>query len=143
MGNDRSPDGVHIVTPSTQQQGQQGLTYFEGISAQTSGSTGLCLHRLVVPPGGKARAHLHAHHESAIYVLSGDVRMFWGDDLQHSADVHSGDFIYIPAGVPHVPVNLSRTRLVAAERGSSRKNGPLLWSQPLDGTVPPGGPAGA
>jgi uncharacterized RmlC-like cupin family protein len=100
---------VRIITPSEQQAGQQGLHYFEGVSAQSAGATGLCLHRLVVPPGGRAHAHLHAHHESAIYVLSGDVRMFWGENLQSRVDVHSGDFIYIPAGVPHVPVNLSDT----------------------------------
>jgi len=100
-------DSVRVVTPSRHQQGQQGLTYFEGVSAETAGATGLCLHRLVVPPGGRAKAHLHAHHESAIYVLTGSVRVFWGDGLEHSADSVAGDFVYIPAGVPHVPVNLS------------------------------------
>jgi uncharacterized RmlC-like cupin family protein len=29
------------------------------------------MHLLTISPGGRAKAHLHAHHETAIYVLSG------------------------------------------------------------------------
>jgi uncharacterized RmlC-like cupin family protein len=98
---------VAIVRSSDTYEGKQGLSYAAGVSAETTGSTGLCLHRLVVPPGGRAKAHLHAHHESAIYVLSGEVAMYWGAELEQSQVVRAGDFVYIPPGVPHLPVNLS------------------------------------
>ena len=32
--------------------------------------------------------------------------MFWGDRLQHRMDTEAGDLIYIPADMPHLPVNL-------------------------------------
>jgi uncharacterized RmlC-like cupin family protein len=105
---------VRVVRPGQDYQGQQGLTVFAGVSAQTTGSTGLCLHRLVIPPGGRARAHRHAGHESAIYLLDGEVRVFWGEHLEHSDEMRAGDFLYIPAGVPHVPVNASRSREATA-----------------------------
>jgi uncharacterized RmlC-like cupin family protein len=105
---------VRVVQPVRQSQGQQGLAYFEGVSTETVGSTGLCLHRLVIPPGGRAKAHRHAGHETAIYVLDGEVRVWWGDALEHDVVVRSGEFVYIPAGVPHVPVNLSDSQPATA-----------------------------
>ena len=33
--------------------------------------------------------------------------MWYGDQLQHELRAGSGDFVYIPAGVPHLPANAS------------------------------------
>lgn len=85
--------------------GQQGLTYASGISAESAGARGLCLHTLTIPPGGRARAHRHAAHESAIYLVSGVVEVWWGEGLARHEVMQPGDFIYIPAGVPHLPAN--------------------------------------
>ncbi len=30
------------------------------------------MHLLTMPPGGRAKAHLHENHETAIYVLDGE-----------------------------------------------------------------------
>ena len=46
--------------------GKQGLDYFAGISAESAGAEGICMHLLVVPPGGEAKPHYHANHETAI-----------------------------------------------------------------------------
>jgi uncharacterized RmlC-like cupin family protein len=86
-------------------RGKQGLDYFAGISAESSGSEGLCLHLLVVPPGGAAKPHVHEGHESAIYVLEGSASMRHGPNLEHVDTLSKGDFVYIPAGVPHQPFN--------------------------------------
>lgn len=85
--------------------GVQGLSYSGGVSAESAGAQGLCLHTLTVPPGGRALAHRHAGHESAIYLVSGEVEVWWGEGLAHHDVMRPGDFVYIPAGVPHLPVN--------------------------------------
>jgi uncharacterized RmlC-like cupin family protein len=87
--------------------GTQGLDYFEGVSAETTGSKGLCMHLLEMPAGASALPHLHEHHETAIYVLSGRARMRYGEGLGQQLEVQAGDFLYIPAGVPHQPYNAS------------------------------------
>ena len=89
--------------------GKQGLSYFEGVSAETSQSKALCMHLLRISPGGRAKAHLHENHESAVYVLSGEAEMWWGENLSEHMSMGSGDFVYIPAGVPHLPANRSAT----------------------------------
>ena len=85
--------------------GKQGLDYFAGVSAESCGSEGLCLHLLVLPPGAEAKAHLHEGHESAIYVLEGSAAMRHGEGLAQVDEMTAGDFVFIPAGVPHQPYN--------------------------------------
>ena len=96
-----------VVRTSAKYSGKQGLTYFEGIAAETVGAKGICMHLLTIPPGGRAKAHLHEGHETAIYVLEGEAITLYGDRLQHHVLSKAGDLVYIPAGLPHLPVNLS------------------------------------
>ena len=96
-----------VVRAHQSYSGKQGLEYFEGIATETVGSTGLCMHIVTIPPGARAKAHLHEAHESAVYVLSGEARTWYGERLEQFADMKAGDMMYIPAGVPHLPANLS------------------------------------
>src|SRR4051794_19525984 len=64
-------------------EGAQGLSYFEGISTETVGSTAICMHLLTMPPGARAHAHLHEHHETAIYLTSGHAVTWYGDQLEN------------------------------------------------------------
>lgn len=93
--------------------GKQGFDYIEGITAERVGSTGICMMLLTIPPGGRARAHLHEGHETAIYVISGEAETWYGDRLQHCSVTRAGDMFYIPPGVPHLPVNRSAAPCVA------------------------------
>ncbi|PZQ95731.1 MAG: cupin [Cereibacter sphaeroides] len=95
------------IRPTSLFAGKQGFTYNEGISLESSGSEHICMHLLTIPPGGRAKAHKHATHETAIYMISGETTMFWGDRLQNRMDTVAGDLIYIPADMPHLPLNLS------------------------------------
>ena len=102
-----------LVRPSGTYDGKQGFRYLEGISAESVGTTGICLHLLTIPAGGRAKAHLHSAHETAIYVLSGAAEMWHGDRLQHCMRVGAGDMLYIPAGEPHLPFNSGPESVVA------------------------------
>ena len=93
--------------------GKQGLTYTEGVFAENTGSTNLCLHLLRIPPGGRAHAHLHANHETAIYTISGHVTVLHGDGLRQQEEMDAGEFLYIPPNVPHLPINTGATEAVA------------------------------
>ncbi|MBV9851058.1 MAG: cupin domain-containing protein [Armatimonadetes bacterium] len=103
------PAICRVVPAGETYAGKQGLNYFTGISAQSAGAHSLCLHLLTIPPGGRAHAHLHESHETAIYVISGESEMWYGERLQHHLIVRAGDFLYIPAGVAHLPANSSPT----------------------------------
>lgn len=101
------PDECRIVRAEASYAGKQGLYYFEGIARETVGSRGICMHLLTIPPGERAKAHKHENHESAVYVLTGEAHTWYGERLEHHVIVRAGDMIYIPAGTPHLPANLS------------------------------------
>ncbi len=94
-----------VISTADTYEGKQAFTYFSGITAENSGSTGICMHLLTIPPGQKAKAHLHEHHETAIYVIQGKAAMWFGNNLQEHLKVKAGEFLYIPAGMPHLPYN--------------------------------------
>lgn len=93
------------IRPSDRYAGKQGFTYDAGIAAETVGSTAICMHLLTVPPGGRAKAHKHATHETAIYQMTGQSVMYWGPRLENRMEAEAGDLIYIPADTPHLPFN--------------------------------------
>jgi len=101
--------GCVLIRPADTYEGKQGLTLFPGVSTESAGAKGLCMHLLSIPAGGQAKAHLHAQHETAIYVLRGEADMWYGEGLRQHLICHAGDFLFIPAGVPHLPANHSQT----------------------------------
>ena len=98
-----------VVSAGAPFVGKQGFTYAPAVSAETVASRALHMQLLTIPPGGRAKAHRHESHETAIYVLQGEGRMWWGDRLEHHLVSKAGEFVYIPANVPHLPYNLSQT----------------------------------
>ena len=102
-----------LVRPDATYDGKQGFTYLAGISAESVGATGICMHLLTIPPGGRAKAHLHESHETAIYVVSGESETWYGEGLTERATVRAGDLFYIPADVPHLPMNTGTEPCVA------------------------------
>ena len=94
--------------------GKQGLQYAVGISAESVGAQGIHMQLVTIPPGGRAHAHKHATHETAIYALTGESGVWHGERLEHHTIVRPGDFFYIPADVPHLPYNPSTTDPVVA-----------------------------
>lgn len=126
-----------VVRPGEGFSGKQGLSYFEGISAERAGSTGICMHLLTIPPGGRANAHLHETHETAIYVLSGQAEMWFGDALSERLDVRAGDMLYIPPNVPHLPLNNSGEPCVAVlARTDPNEQESVVPLPHLDGLIP-------
>ncbi len=85
--------------------GKQGLDYFAGVSAQSAGAAGICMHMAVIPPGAEAKPHYHEAHETAIFQIEGSTSFRHGPNLEFTDVVNEGDYVYIPAGVPHQPFN--------------------------------------
>ena len=108
------PPTCRVIQSQATFQGKQGFEYGGAISAESVGASGICMHVLNIPPSGCAKAHLHENHESCIYVLSGEAGMWYGANLEEHLTVKAGDFLYIPAGMPHLPYNRSDRLPVSA-----------------------------
>ena len=106
--------GVTRIRAGREIMTQQKLPYFVGISKESAGATGISMNRVIIPPGAQAKPHYHRDFETAIYLLKGRVDTRYGAGLKQSIITEEGDFIYIPPGVPHAPVNLSTTEAAIA-----------------------------
>jgi uncharacterized RmlC-like cupin family protein len=133
------PGAGRVVRPDESYAGKQGLDYTAGISAETVQSRGLWLGSVVIPPGGRTKAHVHDGHESAFYLLSGDeVELWTGDDLGDKVTARAGEYIYVPAGVPHVAVNRSATSpaVCIGARTDPNEQESVVMRPDLDSAVP-------
>lgn len=93
---------------------------FDPGTAQTSGSlrlaaispeqkieTSLWGGTFTVEPGAKTGIHHHGGQETIVYVLEGSSYVRWGEHGEHEVTVHAGDFLHVPAWLPHQEINPS------------------------------------
>jgi uncharacterized RmlC-like cupin family protein len=61
----------------------------------------------VVEPSAKTGIHHHGEQDTVVYVLEGEACVRWGASGEHSATVGAGDFLHVPAWLPHQELNPS------------------------------------
>lgn len=121
---------VVCIRPSAEVMTLQRVPYFLGISAASAGARSLSMHLVVIPPGATAEPHVHQGYETAIFVLDGCVETRYGAGLKKSVISRGGDFLFIPADVPHQPVNLSTdqpARAIVARNDPDEQEHVLLY----------------
>jgi uncharacterized RmlC-like cupin family protein len=111
---DASKPTCRVVSAAAQFMGKQGHFLAPGISAQSVGAQGINLQIAIIPRGGRSKVHKHEQHETAIYVLSGESGMWYGERLEQHLVARAADFLYIPANMPHLPYNMSDTESCVA-----------------------------
>jgi len=61
-----------------------------------------------VEPGSRTGVHHHGDQETIAFVLSGTCEIRWGSNGEFAAQAGPGDFIHVPAFLPHMEINPSR-----------------------------------
>jgi uncharacterized RmlC-like cupin family protein len=110
---DTRPGEVIVIRSADTYHGKQGMNLATGVSSRSAGAQALCLHLITIPPGTRGVPHVHDGHESAIYTVSGETEVWHGEGLRQRTVVRAGDFMYVPPGTPHLPVNRSDVMTVA------------------------------
>ena len=105
---------IVVIRPSDRKPTKQGIPIFKGISGQNAGAKGISMNKVVIPPGGAAKAHKHRGYETASYLRKGRGKTRYGEGLKKSVVNQAGDFLYIPPDLPHEPINLSDTETAEA-----------------------------
>jgi uncharacterized RmlC-like cupin family protein len=60
-----------------------------------------------VEPGSRTGVHHHGNQETIAFVLSGTCEIRWGSKGEFAAQAGPGDFIHVPAFLPHMEINPS------------------------------------
>ena len=106
-----STSAIHIVSPAQ----------FDLGTAQTSGSerraaiapeldieSAIWGGLFEVEPGARTGIHHHGEQQTIAYVLSGVCEIRWGARGEFVAHATAGDFIHVPAFLPHMEINPSK-----------------------------------
>jgi len=123
------PENRTTNTPQT-----SGMQRFAAISATLTGSQHLWMGGNTVKAGASSGDHHHGEADSGIYIVSGHPRfVFLFDDVEQVIDTGPGDFVYVPAWVPHREENPSTDEdaVVVLARSTPEEivvNLPDLWS---------------
>lgn len=104
---------IRIVHPHEQSRETlqtPGSVRISAISGTQGISSSLWAGIFVVEPSARTGIHHHGEQNTVVYVLEGEAVVRWGDHGEHSAIVRSGDFLHVPAWLPHQELNPSKDK---------------------------------
>jgi uncharacterized RmlC-like cupin family protein len=122
------PAVCRVIPTGDAYEGRQGFTYLAGLTGATAQSRAISMTVLALPPGARAKTHLHEGIETAVYVLEGEVEMYFGSRLGEHLAARAGDFVYIPPDTAHRVMNRSdaRCRALVAHTSADDQAGIVL-----------------
>lgn len=125
-----------VVRAGEAYQGRQGFTYLAGLTGATAGSRNISMTVVTLPDGARAKTHLHRGIETAVYVLEGKTEMFFGERLGEVLEARAGEYVYVPADMPHLVINRSgaECRALVAHTAADDQEGIVLLPE-LDALV--------
>ncbi len=100
---------MRVVKPGPDHDTPRGVVGGAEISQVTADARNIYMGVFRVPAGASSRPHYHEGCESAVLMLSGELRVRWGDHLEHELTLERGDMVYVPPRETHVLENISDT----------------------------------
>ena len=104
---------IRIVSPAQFDRGTAQTPGSERRAALTPDlgvETGLWGGLFIVQPATSTAIHHHGQQQTLAYVLNGESFLRWGEHGEFSAVARKGDFIHVPAWLPHMEINQSQNR---------------------------------
>jgi uncharacterized RmlC-like cupin family protein len=104
---------ISIVRPEQFSPGTSqtpGSQRYAAICGELGVTTGMWGGTFLVEPGTRTGIHYHGAQETIVYVLEGESFVQWGEHGEYSATVKAGDFLHVPAGLPHREINPSKDK---------------------------------
>jgi uncharacterized RmlC-like cupin family protein len=98
---------MRVVKPGPDHEVPRGVLGGAEISQATAGALNIYMGVFRVPPAAQSRPHYHERCESAVYMLSGGLRVRWGEHLEHEVTLEPRDLVYVPPRETHVLENIS------------------------------------
>src|ERR1700759_4135664 len=98
---------MRLGKPGPDHEVPRGIVGGAEISQATAGASNIYMGVFRVPAGARSRPHYHEKCESAVYMLSGQLEVRWGDHLDQTVTIERGDMVYVPPRETHILQNLS------------------------------------
>ena len=98
---------VHPGDLSAETAQTPGSLRLSAVSATHGIASALWAGVFVVEPLAKTGIHHHGEQDTVVYVLQGEAVVRWGERGEKSVTVRPGDFLHVPAWLPHREENPS------------------------------------
>ncbi len=99
------PMVVHGTQPASTTAQTPGMDRRPAIHKSTVGASKIWFGTVTSDPKHTGPPHHHGEAETAAYVISGHVRVHYGEDFKESIEAGPGDYIFVPANLWHVEEN--------------------------------------
>ena len=98
---------VKGTQPASTTAQTHGMERRPGIDANTTGAKKVWLGLVTAAPNDLGPPHHHGEAETAGYVLSGHIRVYFGEGFREYVDAGPGEFIFVPPYLPHIEGNVT------------------------------------
>jgi uncharacterized RmlC-like cupin family protein len=103
----KTPLVLHGTQAASTTAQTRGMERRPGIDKNTAGARKIWLGHVTCAPNTLGPPHHHGEAETAAYVLSGRIRVYFGEGFKEYVDGGPGDFIFVPAHCPHIEGNVT------------------------------------
>ena len=104
-GNGKVPRVVHGTQDLSTTIQTRGMERRPGIDTQTVGASKIWLGHVTAVPNMMGPPHHHGEAETAAFVIKGRVRVYYGEDFKEMMEAGPGDYLFVPAHLPHIEGN--------------------------------------
>ena len=99
------PTVVHGTRPPSDTAQTPGMERRPAIDASAVGASKIWFGTVTSEPNHKGPPHQHGEAETAAYVISGHVRVHYGENFEESVEAGPGDYLFVPAHLWHIEEN--------------------------------------
>ena len=103
--NGKVPKVINGTLPSSETAQTPGMIRKPAIHKESTGASKIWFGTVTCAPNYKGPPHHHGEAETAAYVVSGYVRVHYGEDFKDYVEAGPGDYLFVPANTPHIEEN--------------------------------------
>jgi uncharacterized RmlC-like cupin family protein len=83
-----------------------GFIRLPAIDRATTDATHIYMGFSISPPNARSARHNHGEAETAVYIMRGRLRLWYGDDFTEYVEAGPGDYLFVPSHFNHVEETL-------------------------------------
>ena len=99
------PMVVHGTEPGSQPTQTPGMERTPALHKSSVGASKIWVGTVTCAPNEIGPPHHHGEAETAAYVISGHIRVYYGEDFKEYVEAGPGDFLFVPANTWHIEEN--------------------------------------
>ena len=99
------PKVIHGTQPASETAQTPGMVRKPAIYKESTCASKIWFGTVTCEPNYKGPPHSHGEAETAAYIISGHVRVYYGEDFKEHVEAGPGDYLFVPSNTWHIEEN--------------------------------------